>query len=480
MARYDYDMIAIGAGAGGFVSAKVAAGFGKKVAMIEKKKLGGECTNAGCVPSKALLKAAAVAYQTRHLTDYGLELTSSPVISARNAMQYARAAVKKVYDSHPAAAFEKAGIAVLFGSPRFLDAHRIELSGKVLSARTFMLCTGSSATVPPIDGLTTVPYFTNENIFEIDALPRSLIVLGGGPIGVELASAFNRLGVETTLIEISDTILPREDGELAEMLSSRLRSEGLRVLTGTRSLSIKQGGPGIALTVETWQKQHEVLEAEAILIAVGRKPNLDGLDLEKAGVQYGPQGVSVDAYLRTTARNIFACGDIVGPYQFSHMTEYQAVTATRNAFLPFRKKVNYDTVAWCTFTDPELAHAGLTEEEARERYGNAVTVLRFDYGSMDRGRTDSTEFGMAKFLCDRKGMLLGAHILGERAGDLIHEAQLLRHLRRPFTDIASMIHIYPTYTDVVRQPAKYYYIERIRNNPFVKLAARIVRKNRRA
>jgi pyruvate/2-oxoglutarate dehydrogenase complex dihydrolipoamide dehydrogenase (E3) component len=480
MAKYEYDMIAIGAGAGGFVSSKVAVGFGKKVAMIEKKKLGGECTNAGCVPSKALLKAAAVAHQARHLKDYGLEMPGQAAISGKHAMAYARAAVKKVYDSHPASVFEKAGIDVLFGSPRFLDNHTIELGSKTLTAAKFMLCTGSSAFVPPLEGLSSVPYYTNENIFEIETLPDALLVLGGGPIGVELASAFNRLGVETTLIEMGGRILPREDHELADMLAKRLRSEGLRVLTETKALSIRKSGPGVALTVETWQKQHEVLDGSAILVAVGRKPNLDGLDLEKAGVQFGPKGVVVDAYLRTTAPNIFACGDIVGPYQFSHMTEYQAVTATRNAFLPFRKKVDYDTVAWCTFTDPELAHAGLTEEEARERHGEGISVLRHDYGKMDRARTDSTEFGMSKFICDRKGMLLGAHILGERAGELIHEAQLLRHLRRPFTDIASMIHIYPTYTDVVRQPAKYYYVERIRNNPFVKLAARLLGRKQRS
>ncbi len=478
MAKHDYDLITIGAGAGGFVSAKVAAGLGRKVAMVEKKKLGGECTNAGCVPSKALLKAAAAAHQARRLQDYGLEVAAGMTVSGRKAMAYARAAVKKVYDSHPASAFEQAGIAVLYGSPRFLDNRRIELNGAVLSSRRFMLCTGSSALIPPLDGLGTVPYYTNENVFDIELLPSSLLVLGGGPIGIELASALNRLGVTTTVIEREAEILPREDRELARMLAGRLRGEGLRVLTDTRALAVRKAGAGVVLSVETWQKQREDLEAEAILVAVGRRPNLDGLDLEKAGVRYGPAGVVVDEYLRTDAPNIFACGDIVGPYLFSHMTEYQAVTATKNAFLPFRTKVNYDTAAWCTFTDPELAHAGLTEEEARERHGDGITVLRFPYGSMDRGRTDGTEFGLAKFICDRKGMLLGAQILGERAGELIHEAQVLRHLRKPFTAIASMIHIYPTYSDVVRQPAKYYYIERIRKNPFVKLAARIMGKKK--
>jgi pyruvate/2-oxoglutarate dehydrogenase complex dihydrolipoamide dehydrogenase (E3) component len=472
MPAYDYDMIAIGAGAGGFVSTKVAAGLGKKVAMIEKKKLGGECTNAGCVPSKALLRAAHAAHQARHLRDFGLEPAGNPAISAKGAMQYARAAVQKVYASHPAEAFEKLGISVLYGSPRFLDNHRVELDGNVLSAKKFMLCTGSSAAVPALDGLASVPYYTNENIFEIEELPPSLLVLGGGPIGIELASAFNRLGVTTTVVEAGARILARDDGELAEMLAGRLKTEGLAILTGTQALSVASKDGGISLTVRDAGGRRQELRAQGLLVAVGRKPNTGGLDLEKAGVRYGPRGIAVDAYLRTTAPNIYACGDVVGPYQFSHMTEYQAVIAARNALLPFRKKVNYDTVAWCTFTDPELAHAGMTEEEARLRYGDRVQVYRWSYGDTDRGRTDGTEFGLAKYVIGPRGRLLGAHILGERAGDIIHEAQVLRHLGLPFSAIAQMIHIYPTYTDVVRQPAKRFYIDRLRNNPVVKFAAR--------
>ena len=478
MPTYDYDMIAIGAGAGGFVSSKVAAGFGKKVAMVERNKLGGECTNAGCVPSKALLKAAAVAHQARHLKDYGLSLPGDPVPDAGNVMAYVRGAVKKVYDSHPASLFEKAGVDVLFGSPRFLDAHHIDLGGRTLSSKIFMLCTGSSAFVPPIEGLASVPYYTNENIFEITRLPRSMIVLGGGPIGVELASAFNRLGVATTVVEMLSRILVRDDVELAEMLAGRLASEGLRIMTGTKAVRAEKNGAGVKLTVEGSDKQQKVIEAESLLVAVGRKPNTGGLDLEKAGVQFGPKGIVVDGLLRTTTANIFACGDVVGPYQFSHMTEYQAVIATRNAFLPFKKKADYNTVAWCTFTDPELAHAGSTEEEARARFGDRISVYRWSYGDTDRGRTDSAEQGIAKYIVGPNGQLLGAHIFGARAGDIIHEAQLLRHLGLPFSKIAQMIHIYPTYTDVLRQPAKRYYIDRIRNNPLVKLAAAVLGKRK--
>lgn len=477
MRRFDYDLIAIGAGAGGFVSSKLAAGLGKKVAMIERSLLGGECTNRGCVPSKALIKAAAAAHQARHLREYGLD--AGPLtISTSNVMNYVRGAVKKVYDSHPASAFEKLGIDVLFGEPQFLDNHRISLNGRVLSADKFMIATGSSAFIPPIEGLASAPYLSNENLFDLETLPPSMIILGAGPIGMEMASALNHLGVLVTVVEMFDRILPREDEELASRLEKKLAVDGIAFLTGTKAVRAAGTKDGITLTVEDRAKQQRDIAAASILVAVGRKPNIEGLDLDKAGVAWSRTGITTDAYLRTTAPNIFACGDVVGPYQFSHMTEYQAVTATRNAFLPFRKKVNYDTAVWCTFTDPEFAHAGLTESEARERHGDGIAVYRYEYRNTDRGRSDNAEFGMAKFICDRRGRLLGAHILGERAGELIHEAQLLRFLGLPFTRIASMIHVYPTFTDVVRQPAKLLYVDRLRNNPVLKLLAKLLGKKK--
>jgi pyruvate/2-oxoglutarate dehydrogenase complex dihydrolipoamide dehydrogenase (E3) component len=446
--------------------------------MIEKGLLGGECTNRGCVPSKALIKAASVAHLAKHLRDYGLEAAGGVDLSTKNVMQYVRCAVKKVYDSHPAAAFEKLGITVLFGEPKFLDSHRVSLGDKVLSAKKFMIATGSSAFIPPIEGLASVPYLSNENLFDLETLPPSMIILGAGPIGMEMASALNHLGVAVTVVEMSSRIMVREDEELTKLLADHLVAEGISILTGTKAVHVSRKDGGVTLTVEDAQKHRRDLQAASILVAVGRKPNVEGMDLEKAGVQYSPKGIRTDEFLRTTTPNIVACGDVVGPYQFSHMTEYQAVTAIRNAFLPFRKKANYDTVAWCTFTDPEFAHAGLTESEARERHGDAISVYRFDYKNTDRGRTDLAEFGRAKFICDKRGRLVGAHILGERAGELIHEAQLLRHLNLSFTKIAPMIHIYPTFADVVRQPAKLLYVDRLRNNPLLKLLAKVLGKKK--
>ncbi len=474
MSSYDYDLIVIGGGAGGLVASKIAAGLGKRVALVERERLGGECTNRGCIPSKALIRAAAAAHAVMSLGRFGLEPRGDAAPGTGKVMKYVRSCVRTVYEGHSARALADAGITVLDGSAAFIDNERIGLNGRVLSARRFIIATGSSAFVPPIDGLGQVPYLTNENFFDLQTLPSSLIMLGGGPIGIELSQALNRLGVRVTVVEAAGRILPREDAELAGLLAARLAEEGVAILTDTQAVRADSRNGTTVLTVRNGKNGPRGIEADALFIAAGRIANVEGLALEKAGVKYTPQAVVTDSRLRTTAPNIYACGDAAGPYLFSHMTEYQAVIAARNALLPFKKKVNYDTVAWCTFTDPELAHAGLTEAEARKRYGDRIVVHRYEYRKADRAVTDGAEYGLAKFICNRRGMLLGAHILGERAGEVIHEAQMLRHLHRPFTAIAPMIHIYPTLTDVVRQPAKQAYVARLRSNPLARLLARLL------
>lgn len=469
MPKYDYDLIVIGGGAAGFVSSKFANGIGKKVALIEKIKLGGDCTNHGCIPSKALIHASSIAYHATNFGKYGLN-TSAPLnINNGNVMAHVRSVVQKVYTGHRPEMFQKLGIDVLFGRPQFIDNHSIDLNGKTLSAKTFIIATGSSAFIPPIEGLTSVPYLTNETIFDLERLPKSMTVLGGGPIGIELAAALNRLGVEITVIEMNGHILVREDKELVQILTERLGEEGLRIMTKTRAIKFLRENEKIVLIVEDEDNQRSEIKADSLLVAIGRKANVGDLKLEKAGVEYTPKGIKTDNKLRTTAGNIYACGDVVGPYQFSHMAEYQAVIATRNALLPIKTKANYDNVAWCTFTDPELAHAGLTEQEAREKYGDNIKVYRHEYRNIDRGKTDVSEAGMSKFICDTRWRLVGAHILGNRAGDLIHEPQLVKSLGIPFYKLYSVIHIYPTFTDIIKHPSKLCYIDRLRNNIFLKV-----------
>lgn len=463
--RFDYDLIVIGGGAAGFVSAKLAAGLGKKVALIEKTRLGGECTNYGCVPSKTLIRSANTLFHARCIEGS----TTAP--SSGTVMDHVRSVVKKVLDGHGAEVFERLGIRVLFGEPRFLDNHTLDVSGTTLTAKRFIISTGSSPFIPPIDGIDTVPFLTNDNVWDLDRLPSSMLILGGGPIGTELAQAFARLGTTTTIVEMGEQILIREDKDLRDRLAGRLASEGVIIRTGTKAVSVTRENGKIGLTVEDTDRNRGSLLADAILVAVGRKANVNGLGLEQAGVKYSQKGITVDEQLRTSAPNIYACGDVAGPYQFSHMAEYQARIAAQNAVLPVKKRVSYDHYIWCTFTDPELAHAGLTEEEARARSGDRLRVYTWQYADTDRGKTDGEEFGVAKFVCDNRYRLLGAHILGPRAGELIHEAQILKTFDMPFYKLDSVIHVYPTFTDVVKQPAKLCYIDKVRSTWYVKLAS---------
>jgi len=473
MGKFDCDLLVLGAGAAGFVASKVARGFGKSVIMVEKGIIGGECTNFGCVPSKALIRVGKAVHELNNLDRMGLGTKAPVEVTTDGVMSHVRSIVQEVYDSHHPDNFKKLGIDILFGSPRFLDEHHIDINGKTVSAGKIIISTGSSPSVPEIKGIKEVPYLTNSNVFSIDKLPRSLLVLGGGPIGVELASAFNRLGVKVSVIEMFDTILPREDRELAGMLSAKLVSEGLNIITSAKVLSLSKRNGEIVAELDVKGERKEAV-AESLLVATGRRPNLEGLDLEKCGVRHTPDGISVNEFLQTSAKNIYACGDVTGPYRFSHMSEYQAVIACRNAFLPFRKKVDYKHVVWSTFTDPELAHAGLTEEEARAKHGDGIKILRSEFGKTDKGRTDLEGFGISKIILEGSGKVIGAHILGAHATEVMHELQLARHFNIPFWKIWEAIHIYPSYSDVIRNPSKYFYGERLAGNFFVKLLGKLL------
>jgi pyruvate/2-oxoglutarate dehydrogenase complex dihydrolipoamide dehydrogenase (E3) component len=470
MSRFDYDCIVIGGGAAGMVSSKLAMGLGKKTALIEHRMLGGECTRYGCVPSKALIKAANLLHYARNAghRGYGLASRGALEIHPDGVMEYVRTVVQKVYEGETPQIFAAQGIKVITGSPAFIDNHHIGVEGETLSSENFIISTGSSAFVPPIKGLDRVSFLTNETLFDLERLPKSMIVLGGGPIGTELAQALNRLGVEITIVEMGEQVLIREDKELRDLIAERLSAEGIHILTRTRAVELFREEGAVRLAVEYENKETGTVSAECVLVAVGRKANVEGLNLEKAGVEFSGKGIKTDDTMRTSAQNIYACGDVVGPYQFSHMAEYQARIAARNAVLPIKKHADYEHYIWCMFTDPELAHAGLTEEEARASHGDRVRVYRWEYKNTDRGKTDGEEMGMSKIICDDKYMVLGAHILGSRAGDLIHEIQIIKTLGIPFYKLDSVIHIYPTFSDVVRQPAKLSYIDDLKGNPFVR------------
>lgn len=465
---YDFDLIILGGGGGGITAAMLAHGLGKKVALIDKKRFGGECTWSGCVPSKSLLHAAKIAATTRDLERWGLSAAGPISISSDLVMSSVRQTVAEIYEDEKPATFEKLGITAMENaSARFVDQNTIDVNGKKMRARKFLIATGSSPLVPPIDGLASVPYYTNENIFSLEKLPPSITIMGGGPIGIELASAMNRLGVLVTVIEMAPAILIREDAELAARLAEILTQEGVRLITGAKVMTVEN--PATPTVVYEKDGKPGKIISEALLIAAGRKPNTEGLGLEAISLAFDRHGISVDRHLCTNIKTVYAAGDVVGPYQFSHVANYQAILAASNALLPIKRSVNYDAVPWCTFTDPELARSGITEAEAREKYGAKVRIYRVEYAKLDRARTDGTTQGLAKFVCETNGKILGIHLLGERAGEVMHEAHAARTLGIPLYRLNDVIHAYPTYSELTRQAARAAYIDRISSNPFVRL-----------
>lgn len=462
--KYDYDLIVIGGGAAGFTASKTANGLGKKVALIEKDKLGGECTWNGCIPSKALIKASEIYHNIKNSARYGIK--SDANISSENIMNHVRGVVQSVYAGHKPEVFEKVGINVLFGEPKFLDNHTITLNGKKLTANKFILATGSAPFIPKISGLDKTKYLTNLNLFEIDEIPKTLTIIGAGAIGVEMANAFTRLGTKVNVVDMAG-FLVNDDKDITNILLEKLKEEGVNFYLGYSVEKVSQDDTQKFVQIKKG-KEIKALQSDEILVAAGRKPNLD-LDLEKAGVELIKGGVKTNKYLKTTASNIWACGDIVPPYQFSHISEYEGVKAGLNAFLPIKQSVNYDNIIWTIFTQPEISHLGLTEQQAREKYGDKIKVSTFDYKDLDRAKTEIATFGRAKFIYLPNGKILGAHILGKHSCEIINQVQTMKTLGISFYKAKNLIHSYPTYSDIIRQPAKKAYVQKILDNPIVKM-----------
>ncbi len=456
-----YDVIVIGGGAAGLSAAFTTAGFGKKTLLVEKHRTGGECTWYGCIPSKALIHLAELSHNSG---EYGQH--SRP---PDNVFTKVDAVRQDVYSHETPEIIEKRGVKTLIGAATFTGPDSIEVNGRGYRARKFILTVGSRALVPPVPGLAETPHLTNETLFELEALPSSILVMGGGPIGLEMAQALNRLGVETTVVEMLDRILFREDADAAEVIRDKLASEGVAILTGAKAVEAAAVENGVSLTVETNGPKAR-LEAESLLVAVGRGSAVDGLNLEAAGVRTSAKGVKVDRTLRTSNHRIFAAGDVAGPYAFSHMAEYQGVLAAMNAILPFRRKADYRNVAWATFTDPEIARAGMLEEEARERFGKRVKVYTHRFENLDRGKTIPGTAGIVKIILGPGSRVLGAHIAGPRAGEIISEIQVLKTLKIGFHKLRGVIHPYPSYADILRQIAKKVALDRILNHPLVRIA----------
>jgi len=475
MQQEEFDIAVIGGGAGGLFAASVAIALGAKSCIIEKKKLGGDCTWYGCMPSKAILKSAQIAHYFKRAQDYGIKIPLNLMLDTHGVVNHVRDVVKEISTHHEPKDLEKRGIKVLFGSPRFLDSDQLEVGDTRVKARKWILCTGSHPVVPLIDGLKEIKYLTNENVFDLQKLPKSLIVLGGGPIGCELSQALSRLGVKVTIVEMAERILIREEQELSKYVENQFRRDDIQLIIGKKAVKFIKEGNQVSVIVEDQNKKQEKITAENVLVAIGRAPNVEGLDLGKANVEYSPKGIKVNDYLQTTNSKIFACGDIASPYQFSHVASYQAGVCIRNALFKriVWQKVNYSNMTWATFTDPELAHLGLTEQEAREK-SLKIKVYTTLYTNSDRATTDVEKEGLLKIITDEKGLILGAHIVGANAGEIIQGFLIAKSQRIPLSKLAQTMFIYPTLSELVKKTAAKPLVE-TGNQPLVKWLLKVLR-----
>lgn len=449
-----YNVVVIGAGTAGLVTAAATAGLGGRVALVERGKMGGECLNTGCVPSKALISSARLVHQIRHGDRWGLA-AQEPNFEFERVFQRMRERRDRIAPHDSRDRFEKLGVEVFEGSARFVSPHEVAIGETRLKARNVVIATGSRPQIPLITGLPEVPYFTNETIFDdLKEKPARMVILGGGPVGCELAQVFARLKVSVTLLQRAPRILKREDADASDEVRRVLEAEGVRVMTGADVQIVTKQGSRTRVWVEVEGRDREPVDSEAILVAAGKTPNVEDLDLEKAGVAYTETGITVDASLRTSQPHIYAAGDIVGSYQFTHVADLHARTIARNILLPlFPAKIDLSVLPWCTFTSPELARVGLNEEEAVRR-GIAYDLYRQPMHEIDRAVVDSEEMGFAKVLVNRRGdRILGATIVSERAGDLIHEFALAMRAGVGLQTISRTVHAYPTYAEVARKIA---------------------------
>lgn len=444
MPEQDYDLVIIGAGSGGLTAAGFAAQLGAKVALVEKNRIGGDCTWTGCVPSKALLKAAKVAHEVRTASHYGVG-ASGPVTDMPKVRDYVRSAIQQVYQFESPEELRGAGVDVILGAARFLDPRTILAADRTVRSKTFLLATGARPSIPPIAGLNEVPFLTYEQIFDNDRLPGTMIVVGGGPIGMEMTQAYQRLGAQVTVV--AERLLPKEEPEVREVMQRVFEREGIRFVWG-RAKSARRDGDGIVIATDSGEARGDLL-----LVASGRKPVVDGLGLESAGVRYSEKGIPVDDQLRTNVKHIYAAGDVLGGYQFTHFAGWQAFQAARNALLPGSSSGFTDLVPWVTFTDPEVAHVGATEEQARAKFGDAVKICRWQMNRADRAVCENDGDGFIKVITRKEGSILGATIVAARAGEAITELILAIKQNMKVTDLAGAIHAYPTYSTAIQQLA---------------------------
>ena len=436
-----FDLAIVGAGAAGLIAADFALKLGARVALLERDRIGGDCTWTGCVPSKSLVKAAAIAANVRSASRFGITV-GEPVIDLAQVREYLRGRIEHIYAPTAPEALRAKGLTVKLGATRFVDPHTLEVGGDLLQARRVLVCTGAEPRRPRVSGMDRVPHLTYRDVFENDRLPASLVVIGGGPVGCEIAQCYRRLGARVTVV--APRLLPRAEEQASELLSRAFAREGLEHVRA-RAESVREGAGHVRVQTAAGEAA-----GEALLVAVGRAPNLHGLELERAGVRYGERGIEVNARLQTTARHIYAAGDVIGGPQFSHLAGWQAFLAVRNAMLPGGGDVVPAALPEVTYTVPEVARVGLTEAQARERFGGAVRVASLDLARVDRAVSENDRDGFIKLVANRRGRLLGATLVAERAGEALAEVTLAIASRLRLRDLAATIHPYPTYNSAIQ------------------------------
>ncbi len=448
---HDVDLCVIGAGSGGLSVAAGASMMGASVVLAEKGKMGGDCLNYGCVPSKSLLAAGHAAHAPAEAPAFGIDLDGAR-IDGQRVYDHVRSVIAAIAPNDSVERFEGLGVTVLRGRARFTGPTEVAVDGVRLKARRVVIATGSSPLVPPIPGLDHVPFLTNETVFDRDAVPQRLLIIGGGPIGIEMAQAHRQLGAMVTVCEMG-SILPKDDAELVDVVRTRLKREGVELRENVKVVGAAAAdGGGIVLTLAE-NGQESRIDGTHLLVAAGRRPNVDGLDLEAAGIAYSAKGIQVDAGLRTTNRKVFAIGDVAGGLQFTHVANYHAsIVLKRALFRMWWAKQDTHAIPWVTYTDPELAQVGLTEAQAVERHRD-IRVLRWSFHENDRAQAERRTDGVVKVITTPRGQVLGAGMVGASAGELIQPWVLAMSAGLSVSRVASMVAPYPTLGEVSKRAA---------------------------
>ncbi len=461
MPDYDFDIGVLGGGSGGLTVASGAAQFGAKTLLIEKENvLGGDCLHFGCVPSKTLIRTAHVYHMMKNAWKYGLPGVDIQPVNYQDVakrIQYVIGTIQK-HDSEER--FCKLGVKVEFGESVFSDEHSVQVNGKTYTAGKWVIATGSSPSVPPIEGIDQTPYITNKEIFSLDSLPKEMIVIGAGPIAIEMAQSFCRLGTKVHVVQRSGQILSKEDKDVADIVMNVLSSEGIVFHMNSSLVRVQDHGPEKEVVIKKTDGSTESIRGEKILIALGRKPNLEGLGLEKISIAFDKKGLRVDNRMRTNHKHIFGAGDVTGAYQFTHAAGYEGGIALTNAILHLPKKADYTYMPWCTYTDPELASIGMNEKRAKAA-GIEYSVWTEEFKANDRSLAEGEETGKIKMILDEKGKPLGVQILGPQAGELLSEWIAVMNGGVKLSTMASAVHTYPTLAEINKKVVGNYFSGKI-------------------